>query len=425
MSRRLCIITLMITVAIAAMAFVAPLSAYAAAKPVLSKDAIELKYGQKATIKIKNVDEADVKKLTVKTNSDFTVKTKSKIAFVITPAVAKDGAKANVNVKLVLKKKVAGKSSYSFKLKATTPKQQVVVKPEPMGNDSVMYIDNLLTQHDLLTSTQTICFALKDKDLNRVCGSGIASIDIVNESGESVYSEDIRFGKSNFSTWNDGETVQYLCNIGIADSEIVPGRSSEGRVMLNVTLDNGAKFSTQSLVVIGLPLVSSSESNDDVVGIGEYLVKYVPEQGCQRVFFSLSDEEENRIYGTGIAAIEITNSEFEQVYSNKIRFGAKDFGTWVSSAGVERYLCSIDIPDSEIAQGASATGSFVLKITLDNEASFNVGPLTIGDLPAVVDEAEDEVDDEADDEASDEAGEESRAASSLFPQESLTLRQPR
>lgn len=109
-------------------------TAQAAKKPKLTKTTVSVAVKGTKTVQIKNVSKKKVKKLTVKSSNKkyVTAKASGKTAVKVTGVKA--GKSAKVKISLKLKKKIAGKNSYSFTLtvkvkKNTTPQSSPSAVP--------------------------------------------------------------------------------------------------------------------------------------------------------------------------------------------------------------------------------------------------------------------------------------------------------
>ncbi len=88
---------------------------------------------------------------------------------------------------------------------------------------------------------QLLFFALKDKDEKELAVPAIAEITITNSKGVVVYSQIRAVKTSDFSTWTSQKWGdQLLASIMIPDSEILPGKSSVGKIRFEVY--NGSFF---------------------------------------------------------------------------------------------------------------------------------------------------------------------------------------
>lgn len=113
--------------------------------------------------------------------------------------------------------------------------------------------------------------------------------------------------------------------------------------------------------------------------LGDTNVQYVSEDHMERFFFSLKDQDKNRVSSSGTVELRIENNG-EIVYQKTVKFTPSNFGYWTNAISGERYLCSIDIPISDIRAGKSDMGVLYYEIKEKN-VSFDEHTLNIYDLP--------------------------------------------
>ena len=85
---------------------------------------------------------------------------------------------------------------------------------------------------------------------------------------------------------------------------------------------------------------------------------------------------------SGKIEININNDKNQKVYSKTIPFSPVDFGNWTNAYYGTRYLCCIEIPDSEINKGASSSGILDFTVYVNGvSGSWPGGKHTISYLP--------------------------------------------
>lgn len=116
-----------------------------------------------------------------------------------------------------------------------------------------------------------------------------------------------------------------------------------------------------------------------VTYINNRSVEYNSDANVERLFFGFKDQYDHVVDGSGIVKIRIENSG-EIVYEKAISFKQYDFGYWTNRLYGERYLCSIDIPISEIKEGKSDSGKIYYQV-IEEDAKFDEYSLSISNLP--------------------------------------------
>lgn len=125
--------------------------------------------------------------------------------------------------------------------------------------------------------------------------------------------------------------------------------------------------------------VKAVKKQSKVAYISNRSVQYVSEDDLQRFFFALEDEDMNQVSSSGTVDIRIENGGVV-VYQKKVEFTESDFGYWTSKLYGEQYLCSIDIPISDIQLGKYDSGLLYYTINEKN-VSFDEYSLSISNLP--------------------------------------------
>lgn len=117
--------------------------------------------------------------------------------------------------------------------------------------------------------------------------------------------------------------------------------------------------------------------------IGNYKVQFNETKGVYQVLFSLFlEDKETAVKSSGIANIEIINSNQENIYNQNIKFTENDFDVW-GNAFSESLKCCVEIPVSSINTGSSSDGKLYLRIELDNREGFPKKDFDIKNLPKI------------------------------------------
>lgn len=106
-----------------------------------------------------------------------------------------------------------------------------------------------------------------------------------------------------------------------------------------------------------------------------------PEEYLYRLAFSFQNAYFERISSNATANITIINSSNETVYSKSESINSSNFAQWSFTNGTTKYLCTIDIPHSQITKGLSSTGTILFTIILYDQRQFEQSSLSITSLP--------------------------------------------
>lgn len=129
--------------------------------------------------------------------------------------------------------------------------------------------------------------------------------------------------------------------------------------------------------------VTVTEKKTTVSYLGDRSVEYVKLDQCHRLFFSLQDEKQNRISANASVDIRIVNDNGETVYSSSRQVTSSNFNNWTWALYGEKYVCSIDIPDSEIIAGASKKGTIYFTVYNQGDFAFDESKISIDNLPYI------------------------------------------
>lgn len=102
--------------------------------------------------------------------------------------------------------------------------------------------------------------------------------------------------------------------------------------------------------------------------IGDRDVSHITPDNVQRVWFSLMDENEEKIAAPSIVEVKIVNDNEELVYEGTHYLSPANFGTWTNTlTNTGRLLCSFDIKDEAIRAGSSKKGIFTMTVHYSSE----------------------------------------------------------
>lgn len=121
--------------------------------------------------------------------------------------------------------------------------------------NEVTYISDREVDYYSADKKHTLFFGFKNAGYTLISASGTASISIYDNDNNKLFSKEVKFGQSNFSTWSNKfwSESKYLCSIDIKDSELKHSNTSYGILKLKVTLSNGLYFDEVNLNVYDLP----------------------------------------------------------------------------------------------------------------------------------------------------------------------------
>lgn len=174
-------------------------------------------------------------------------------------------------------------------------------------------------------------------------------------------------------------------------TQIVVKGVKVGKTTISVTTKSKNKKNkkvTKKMTVKVKEAAKTYKDGDTVPGsLVEYIadrsVEYNKANEVHRVFFSLKLKDgKTRVSTSGKIEININNDKNQKVYSKTIPFSPVDFGNWTNAYYGTRYLCCIEIPDSEINKGASSSGILDFTVYVNGvSGSWPGGKHTISYLP--------------------------------------------
>lgn len=174
-------------------------------------------------------------------------------------------------------------------------------------------------------------------------------------------------------------------------TQIVVKGVKVGKTTISVTTKSKNKKNkkvTKKMTVKVKEAAKTYKDGDTVPGsLVEYIadrsVEYNKANEVHRVFFSLKLKDgKTRVSTSGKIEININNDKNQKVYSKTIPFSPVDFGNWTNAYYGTRYLCCIEIPDSEINKGASSSGTLDFTVYVNGvSGSWPGGKHTISYLP--------------------------------------------
>ena len=116
-----------------------------------------------------------------------------------------------------------------------------------------------------------------------------------------------------------------------------------------------------------------------VTYINNRSVEYSENDNVERLFFGFKDQYNKVVSGSGNVNIRIENNG-EIVYQKRFSYNESNFNYWTNALYGERYLCSIDIPVSDIKEGKNNSGKLYYKVT-DQAGEFDEYSLNVSNLP--------------------------------------------
>lgn len=137
---------------------------------------------------------------------------------------------------------------------------------------------------------------------------------------------------------------------------LVPVRAISEAFHLNVNWDDAT-----STVIINTP--DNSTSSYAPQYITDFYVNYIPENDMFSIYFGFKDADYRYVTYNGVAKINFTNDNGENVYSKEHSINESMFGyyTRVITGDAQYLLCRIDIPVTQIKKGKTQTGAVTLE----------------------------------------------------------------
>lgn len=164
-----------------------------------------------------------------------------------------------------------------------------------------------------------------------------------------------------------------------------------GKTTISVTTKSKNKKNKKVTKKMTLEVKEAAKTYKDGDTVPESLVEYIGDRKVEynkanevhRVFFSLKLKDgKTRVSTSGKIEININNDKNQNVYSKTIPFSPVDFGNWTNAYYGTRYLCCIEIPDSEIKKGASSSGILDFTVYVNGvSGSWSGDKHTISYLP--------------------------------------------
>lgn len=148
---------------------------------------------------------------------------------------------------------VKGVSKGSCKITASVGGKKYTCKVTVKEKSRVYMINNRSVEYSRDEDSQRLFFGFLDQYDNVVAGSGSVDIRIEND-GVTVYEDTIDFSPLDFSTWtwNYGSVKKYVCCVRIPNSDIAPGKNTQGKIYFSVN-EEEASFNEYSLNIYDLP----------------------------------------------------------------------------------------------------------------------------------------------------------------------------
>lgn len=148
---------------------------------------------------------------------------------------------------------VKGISKGSCTITATVGGKKYTCKVTVKEKSRVYMINNRSVEYSRDEDSQRLFFGFLDQYENVVDGSGSVDVRIEND-GVTVYEDTIDFSPLDFSTWtwNYGSVEKYVCCVRIPNSDITPGKNTQGKIYFSVN-EKEASFDEYSLNIYDLP----------------------------------------------------------------------------------------------------------------------------------------------------------------------------
>ena len=127
--------------------------------------------------------------------------------------------------------------------------------PQPPVTSELTYISDRRVQYNEADEQYVIFFGLQDQNKNYMDGSGTAEITIKDSNGNILYSQNILFTSSDFTSWTNTtwDNSRYLCGLFIDRSDIQGSTSTSGTLSLKVIMNDGVWFDAYNCSISSLP----------------------------------------------------------------------------------------------------------------------------------------------------------------------------
>lgn len=127
------------------------------------------------------------------------------------------------------------------------------------------YISSRSASTDSSNKRVRVFFKLLDKNEKEMKASGTATVQLSDDQGNLLYTGDIPFSESDFSTYSNrlGTNFGLLCELDIPYTSLKVSSSSTGTCTLSVVADK-MRFDEYQMTITGLPGLSELSGNDAV-----------------------------------------------------------------------------------------------------------------------------------------------------------------
>lgn len=115
--------------------------------------------------------------------------------------------------------------------------------------------------------------------------------------------------------------------------------------------------------------------------ISDRSVDYDSIEKEQRLFFAFKTANQTRVSASGVANIKIVNDDGVEVYNKAVLFNQNNFGNWTWAQSGTKYVCCIEIPDTELIKSTSTSGKLTFSVKLNDGTSFSESTYNVNNLP--------------------------------------------
>ena len=120
----------------------------------------------------------------------------------------------------------------------------------------------------------------------------------------------------------------------------------------------------------GCSIISQSMGYNSVSTLRNWQFQYNDNTNDYSVFFAFFNKNDKAIASDATVEIRIVDDAGNELYKATRTITKKDFDYYTSTSQGKQYLANIRIPESDIAEGASTSGTVYLKIYKDNTFEF-------------------------------------------------------
>lgn len=157
-------------------------------------------------------------------------------------------------------------------------------------------------------------------------------------------------------------------------------------------VDNTQSAETSTSIIVTTPpaktnppsVTTKNYQNEAIEYICDRSIQYDSVKKCHTLLFGFTTSDGTYVSASGKVSAVVVDKSDTKIYEKEISFSSSNFSTWTNSfRDSSRYLCGLEIKDSEIQGSASEMGTLKFKVTLSDGTYFDESELSISDLPSL------------------------------------------